>query len=81
MNVTICVPTIREDSIKTFLDAWKDEFASHTILVIEDNPTKTFKLEYPNVTHYSWKEIEDAVGTDNWIFPKRSSAIRSFGTA
>ena len=78
MNALV-IPTIREDCIEQFLEAWdveKDNWSA--IIVIEDNPTKSFKLpDY--CTHYSWEEIEEELGDDSWIISRRDSAIRSFG--
>lgn len=73
---TLVVPTIRKDSISRFLEAWQHEFDN--ILVIEDNPEKTFEID-PKFGHYSWREIEEELGEKAWIISKRDSAIRSFG--
>ncbi len=86
----VVVPTNRHDRITRFLDAWKDEFAlsasrmdlrdaGHAVIVIEDNPQRTFDLGRWGVEHYSWKEIDDELGSDSWIIPRRTDCIRSFG--
>lgn len=75
MNILV-VPTIRKDCIVKFLDAWESE-GFDEIIVVEDNPTKTFKLGINH--HYSWKEIEEEWGDHSWVFSRRDSAIRSFG--
>lgn len=77
-NVAIVIPTIRETSIKTFLSVWENEFKKHHVIIVEDNPTKTFNLP-PWVDHYSWEEIDRELGSDAWIISRRSAAIRSFG--
>ena len=42
MKTAIIVPTIREESIKKFLDRWS--FDENTrLLIVEDNPKKTFR--------------------------------------
>ena len=74
MNILV-VPTIRENCIKPFLGLWQHKFDE--VVVIEDNPTKTFALDIPH--HYSWKEIKDEWGDDSWIISKRDSAIRAWG--
>jgi len=75
----IVVPTIREESIKRFLKAWESEFANHQIIVVEDNPKKTFKINQPNLTHYAWDDIDNDLGKDSWIIPRRTDCIRSYG--
>lgn len=80
MKVTIVVPTIREDCLKSFLTAWHKEFAQAHIIVVEDNPTKTFDVSnYSNVTHYTWEDIERDLGKVSWIIPRRTDCIRSYG--
>jgi reversibly glycosylated polypeptide/UDP-arabinopyranose mutase len=78
MKTALVVPTNRENSIKRFLDTWKcgPNKWDH-IIIVEDNPTKTFKLDVDH--HVSWAEIEDDLGTDAWVFSRRDSAIRSYG--
>lgn len=73
----LVVPTIREDSIKGFIQAW-DFSQWDKIIVIEDNPEKTFNLPI-DFEHFSWKEIDEDLGEDAWIISRRDSAIRSYG--
>jgi len=75
MNALV-VPTIRANCIARFLDEWKYE-QFDDIIIIEDNPEKTFKIGKTH--HYSWQEIHDEWGEDSWVFSKRDSAIRAFG--
>ncbi|MDT7041828.1 hypothetical protein [Candidatus Nitronereus thalassa] len=80
LKCTIVVPTIREHSIKEFLAVWKKALISAHLIVIEDNPTPTFDLRaYPQVTHYSWNDIDRDLGANNWIIPRRTDCIRSYG--
>jgi len=63
VNCTIVVPTVRESSISAFLASWKEAFAKAHLIVIEDNPQRTFRLSgYPNVTHYAWEDIDHDLG-------------------
>lgn len=78
-KVVIVVPTIREDSINGFLRAWADEFRNCTLLVVEDNPTRTFDIRGENVTHYCHADIENELGGDAWIIPRKTDCVRSFG--
>lgn len=73
----LVVPTIREASIKQFLEEWKKHESWDSIIVVEDSPTKTFDIDVD--FHYSWKDIDAIFKEDSWIFSRRDSAIRSFG--
>ncbi len=78
MAATIVVPTIREPSIRTFLERWEPEFKGHRVIVIEDNPTSTFVLP-AWVDHYCWSDIDEQLQDRAWIIPRRSDCVRSFG--
>lgn len=82
-KIALVVPTIREDCIRRFLQEWKNEFAHHAqeleIFIIEDNPTKTFALTDFQIHHYAWDDIEQELGKQSWIIPRRTDCIRSFG--
>ncbi len=78
MRVIIVVPTIREECIQEFLEVWKNEFANHQIIIVEDNPISTFKIGRPNVIHYAWEDIDRELGDKAWIIPRRTDCIRSF---
>jgi hypothetical protein len=79
VKAAIVVPTIREPNIVRFLEEWQDEFAGHSVIVVEDNPERTFQISGKNVTHYSWAEIEDSLKDKAWIIPRRTDCVRSFG--
>lgn len=80
IRAVIVVPTIREGSIRDFLSSWREELNSARILVIEDNPQRSFSLgEYPNVEHYAWEDIDRDLGANSWIIPRRTDSIRSYG--
>jgi hypothetical protein len=72
------VPTIREASIELFLEQWAAEFNGHRVIVVEDNPQRTFALP-AWVEHYSWQDIDERLGDGAWIIPRRSDCVRSFG--
>ena len=78
MRACIVVPTIREKSVQDFLAAWESKFKDHHVIVVEDNPERTFAL--PGwVRHVSWKEIDADLKDDAWIIPRRTGAIRNYG--
>jgi len=79
MKAAIVVPTIREDSIISFLKAWGDQFADHLVIVVEDNPERTFDISAPNLKHFCWADIDSELGRDSWIIPRRTDCVRSFG--
>lgn len=80
-EVIVVVPTIRADCMEAFLEAWEDEFAGRVrVLVIEDNPERSFDLgERDWVEHFAWAEIDADLGADSWIIPRRSDCVRSYG--
>lgn len=84
MKTALVIPTIRETSIKQFLEAWQcgpDHWGNTKnwdhIIVVEDNPEKTFNIKVDH--HVSWKEIEDDLKEDAWVISRRDSAIRCYG--
>ena len=85
IKVSVVVPTIREDSIKRFIEEWEEEFFgssefSVNLIIVEDNPSKQFKIkESKSIKHYDWQDIEQDLGQDSWIIPRRSDCIRSYG--
>jgi hypothetical protein len=78
-HVTIVVPTIRRANIADFLAAWRDEFAGHRVIVMEDNPEPTFDLNDDSIVHLSWRDVEAELGEWSWIVPRRTDCVRSFG--
>jgi len=84
-DVIIVVPTIREEFIKRFIEEWSDHFFDNErfsckLLIIEDNPQKSFKLDSDNnVEHLCWEDIKNELGKDSWIIPRRTDCVRSFG--
>lgn len=77
-TISLVVPTIREKCINDFLSQWESNTCVHNLIVVEDNPTRTFNL--PGIKHhYSWKEIKEVMGDDAWIISRRDSAIKCFG--
>jgi reversibly glycosylated polypeptide / UDP-arabinopyranose mutase len=77
-SVFIVIPTIRN---LDFLKDWGDQFRDCTIIICEDHPTQEIKTPKAGkkVYHYTWKEIDEELGTDSWIIPRRVSAIRNYG--
>ena len=59
--ITVVVPSIREDCIKRFLTEWGEDFRDVNLIVVEDNPEKSFDIP-EHVTHVSWAEINEDLG-------------------
>ncbi|NQU83732.1 MAG: hypothetical protein HQ536_03390 [Parcubacteria group bacterium] len=81
-KIGIVVPTIREESIQRFLKEWESEFSAYPnlrIFIMEDNPEKSFKLESKRITHLCWQDIEEDLGENSWIIPRRTDCVRSYG--
>src|SRR3990167_5720103 len=79
IKVAIVVPTIREHSIKKFIEEWGIEDLSENtaLIVVEDNSTKTFKLP-DNVYHFSHEDIDKEFPNPE-IIPRKTSSVRMFG--
>jgi reversibly glycosylated polypeptide/UDP-arabinopyranose mutase len=62
------------------MKAW-DHHPFSQIIIVEDNPTKTFPItkDISRIHHYSWKEIDESLGGDSWIISRCDAAIRNFG--
>lgn len=79
-RTVLVVPTVRQECMRQFLDAWEPEFAGVELVVVEDNPERTFELRTSAlVSHFCWKDIDAAFGEDRWIVPRRTDCVRSFG--
>lgn len=77
LKVAMVVPTVRETSIQRFFQEW-EPFPWDLTIIVEDQPSPTYQLP-AGVAHFTWQDIEDNLGADQWIISRRSSAIRCFG--
>ena len=79
-RIVVVVPTIRQDCMQQFLTAWEPEFAGKELLVVEDNPDRSFTLQtHAQVTHVCWRDIDQELGERAWIVPRRTDCVRSYG--
>ena len=80
MNALI-VPSIRQESLMEFLIQWSPWENWDLVVVVEDNPEKTFDLGMykEDVVHVAWDDIDADLGDKSWIISHRDSAIRSYG--
>ena len=79
--ITMVMPTIRENSCQRFLKEWLPlmEREKVRLIIVEDNPQKTFKADHPLISHYCWEDIDRELGKDSWIIPRRTDCVRSYG--
>lgn len=78
-KIALVIPTIRDLS---FLIAWKKAFADCDLIIIEDRPEKSIKLphtQFASIHHYSWTDIHQEFGKNEWIFSRKNAGIRSYG--
>jgi len=81
-NVALVVPTIRKDRLIDFVERWKKIglFDVVDLIIVEDNPTRSFPFPNDvNCVHVAWKDIAIALDENQWIIPRRSDTIRSYG--
>ncbi len=79
-KIVLVVPTVRQECMRQFLDAWEPEFAGHELIVVEDNPERTFDLRSSaEIRHYCWADIDRELAGNRWIVPRRTDCVRSFG--
>jgi len=84
-KIVLIVPTIREECIRLFLYAWREEFFKNNIflIVVEDHLTNEIKINEDfrkfQINWYTWKDIDAELGKKGWIIPRRNAAIRNFG--
>src|ERR1043166_4626068 len=80
MLIGVCGPAAREESIASFLDAWRPHFDREDVqlFVHEDRPSKSFEVELPRFRHTAQDDIDRELGEAAWIIPRGSAACRSF---
>jgi len=81
LKTAVVVPTIREECLKTWFEQWAEELKNVHVIIIEDNPRPSFKIESNKIQfdHYSWKDIDKELRDKSWIIPRKTDCVRSFG--
>jgi len=88
IKIGICIPTIREDCLKKFLELWQPQFDLENVCfyITEDSERKQINYkhlfrEYEKAHHkeYSHKEIAEDLGRNSWIICKKNSSHREYG--
>lgn len=79
-EICLVVPSIRENCMKDFIERWKaiGLFDVVDLLIMEDNPQKSFQIQLEGSVHLSWEDIEQDLGSDSWIIPRQSDTVRSY---
>lgn len=85
-KIALVIPTIRENCFRDLVDRWGPMglFDHCDLILMEDNPTKTFDLNsvLPSLgkhTHLCWQDIAEDLKENEWIIPRRSDTVRSYG--
>ena len=78
MNALV-VPTIREECILRFIKEWEPHKHWDVVIVIEDNPQRTFQLNNGSIEHHCWEHIDATLGDKSWIISRRDSGIKCYG--
>lgn len=77
-DTALVVPSIRKDSFDRFVKEWTPTglFNRVDLILMEDNPERTFEVDLANATHLSWEDID----YHEWsrIIPRRSDTVRSY---
>lgn len=78
-DTALVVPSIRKDSFERFIKEWQPTglFERVDLILVEDNPERTFTCNVEGSTHLCWKDIDK--NEWSWIIPRRSDTVRSFG--
>ena len=76
-SVAVVVPTIREDCITRWLNEWAGDLAGAQIVIVEDNPERSFRVD--GADHYAWADISRELGGDEWMVSRRTAACGAFG--
>lgn len=79
IDTALVVPSIRAESFQRFLREWNATgiFDRVDLILVEDNPERTFDTKNVTQKHVSWKDID----LHDWshIIPRRSDTVRSYG--
>lgn len=79
-DTCLIVPSIRGESFDRFVREWMPTglFERVDLVLVEDNPTRTFAANRLAVReHFCWADIDEHGWS--WIIPRRSDTVRSFG--
>lgn len=77
----IVVPTNRKNKFVEFLNSWKDLLPGCHLIVVHDTQDSDLVIEDDGFTHeiFDWADIDNDLGHDAWIIPRRTDCVRSYG--
>ena len=79
-RIAVVLPTNREECVRKWLREWSGDFADNVhVIIVEDNPSRSFDFGMYKVEHYAWDDFDAELGDDSWIIPRRNAAINSYG--
>ena len=81
-SLAVVIATIRPESLQRWLDAWQNELRDVAVYVVQDGGGPYWNITNPgyrSLKYYSWEGIDKKLGTNSWIIPRQTSAIKSFG--
>ncbi len=81
-DLFVVVPTIRTESIVEFLAEWHDPDLGVRFVVIHDAASVPDDIPISpshHISHWCWGDIANELGDDEWIIPRKTDCVRSFG--
>lgn len=79
MSSAIIIPSNREESFNKWCELWKNKIGDATVFLIEDSQDRTFEPKLDNFRYYCWRDIDNDLGENSWIIPRKTDCIRSYG--
>lgn len=79
MKAALVVASNRVDALVPFFEKWQRELGGITTHLVLDQPRILDESFGPDVIMYSWQEIENDLGEQSWVIPRKTSAIKSYG--
>lgn len=87
-KIGICIPTSRMGAVSSFAKRWEEvlhhsvkQNISFSVYIHEDAPLRTSHVCFPSaskVLHTCQQDLEEMLGENHWIIPRKSGACRSF---
>ncbi|HEY9704659.1 MAG TPA: hypothetical protein V6C58_19615 [Allocoleopsis sp.] len=79
----VVIPTNRPDKFNEWLHNWKNVLQGCHLIVVYDGDTiaidTTIMPEGFSYQVFTWNDIDNDLGKDSWIIPRRSDCVRSYG--
>ena len=79
VKTAVVLPTIRQASLERFLAEWDGKLPECRVIVVEDNPQRTFPIDREHWWHFCHEDIDRDLAGDAWIIPRKTDCVRSYG--